>query len=145
MARRTYKESNMYSQASTDGFLDRSGLADSAKEKLAERMAGCFLGKPVLWIGDWLLLTGMVEGAKRWKGDFVDWAEDKFHLLPLKKILGDAHKAGMEHVKNEKEELNKKEAQENVSSHAQKLGRLIAFLSMLAGILFWVVVLCVVL
>mmetsp|Transcript_17439 Transcript_17439/g.30498 ORF Transcript_17439/g.30498 Transcript_17439/m.30498 type:complete len:125 (+) Transcript_17439:80-454(+) len=124
-------------------------------------MAGCFLGKPVLWIGDWLLLTGMVEGAKRWKGvyslhrtalgavraalDFVDWAEDKFHLLPLKKILGDAHKAGMEHVKNEKEELNKKEAQENVSSHAQKLGRLIAFLSMLAGILFWVVVLCVVL
>lgn len=151
VARRVFRESNMYAQAATGGLLDRAGITDSEKERLAERIGGNPVGLVVLWIGDFLLLTGIVEGLKRWGSVYslhrrilgvlcsalkvVDWAEDTFHIIPLKKILHDAKEAGVQELRKEEEN---DDPNGNRKAEPTKIGRVFAVISLIIAVYLWI-------
>jgi len=157
-AKRTYTESDMFDEAKSGSYLDRVGLFEASKEKMAEAMAKwpCGLGLAAMFLGDWFTLTGMVEGFKRIEEvrylhdtclgvsstliNVTVWAEDTFHVLPIRKILNDSRKKAVstmdEHKKKMADEYKSKQ-EGQAKTPPVKMGVLVGVVSLLVGLVFW--------
>jgi len=158
VGKRAFIESDMFDEAKAGGVLDRIGYMDAPKEQLAESMATwpCGIGLFIMWVGDWLTFTGIIEGYRRIEavryvhGSALGTlrktlyvalvAEDTFHLTPISTILSNAGKAADTDAASSfaaQKKAHTDAKKESPKAPPQTMADLIAFVSLIVSVVFW--------
>ena len=129
-------------------------MAEDLAEAMKEWPLG--IGLAILWVGDWLVLTGMLEGAtrvediRRFHGnllyvahkalDVVVWLESTTHLVNMMttfKQAGNVTEEAIADRTKDKRQEDQNKAENRKKTPPMELAGLIATTSLIVGLAFW--------